>query len=46
MEPNLIKITETIIVILLLSAANLFTRSVVKNILKRFEFEFRLRSGI
>jgi len=43
MEPNLIKITETIIVILLLSAANLFTRSVVKNILKRFEFEFQRR---
>ena len=43
MEPNLIKIIETMVVILLLSAANLFTRSVVKNILKRFAFEFQRR---
>ena len=43
MEPNLIKIIETVVVVLILFGANLFTRHVVKNILKRFEFEFQRR---
>lgn len=43
MEPNLIKIIETVVVILILAGANLFTRRVVKNVLKRFEFEFQRR---
>jgi len=43
MEPNLIKIIETVVVVLILFGANLFTRNVVKNILKRFEFEFQRR---
>jgi len=32
-EPNLIKAIETLVVILILIGANLFTRHVVKNIL-------------
>lgn len=43
MEPNLVKIIETAVVILILIGANLFTRNVVKNILKRFAFEFQRR---
>lgn len=43
MELNLIKITETIVVLLILIAANFFTRKVIKNVLKRFEFEFQRR---
>lgn len=43
MEPNLIKTIETIVVVLILFGANLFTRRVVKNILKHFEFEFQRR---
>jgi len=42
-ELNLIKAIETIVVILILLAANLFTRNVVKNILKHFAFEFQRR---
>jgi small-conductance mechanosensitive channel len=42
-EPNLIKAIETIVVILILIGANLFTRNVVKNILKHFAFEFQRR---
>jgi len=43
MEPNLVKIIETLVVISILIAANFFIRGVVKNILKRFEFEFQRR---
>jgi small-conductance mechanosensitive channel len=43
MEPNIIKAIETTAVIILLFAANIFTRRVVKNILKHFEFEFQRR---
>ncbi len=43
MEPNLVKIIETLVVIIILIAANFFIRRVVKNILKRFEFEFQRR---
>ncbi|HZK93999.1 MAG TPA: mechanosensitive ion channel family protein [Prolixibacteraceae bacterium] len=42
-ELNLIKAIETIVVILILLGANLFTRNVVKNILKHFAFEFQRR---
>lgn len=43
MEPNLVKIIVTLVVIIILIAANFFIRGVVKNILKRFEFEFQRR---
>lgn len=43
MEPNLVKIIETLVVIFVLIGTNIFVRRVVKNILKRFEFEFQRR---